>query len=59
MQLHGQHQAIVRNMETFDFKDKLWIILELMDCGALSGIIKEHHGLYDEDFIRMVMLRLI
>jgi serine/threonine protein kinase len=59
MQLCGDNDMILRSYESFDFKNRLWIFLELMDCGALTQIIEDRRGKYDEDFIRYVMLRTI
>ena len=59
MQLCGDNDMIVRAFESFDFKNRLWIFLELMDCGALTQIIDDRRGKYTEDFIRYVMLRTI
>lgn len=59
MQLCGDNDMILRSYESFDFKNRLWIFLELMDCGALTQIIEDSRGKYDEDFIRYVMLRTI
>ena len=36
MQLCGDNDMILRSYESFDFKDRLWIFLELMDQGALT-----------------------
>jgi len=59
MQLCGDHDMILRCFECFDFKKRLWVFLELMDCGALTQIIDDHRGKYDEDFIKYTMLRTI
>ena len=50
---------ILQCFECFDFKKRLWVFLELMDCGALTQIIDDHRRKYDEDFIKYVMLRTI
>jgi serine/threonine protein kinase len=50
---------ILRSYESFDFKDRLWIFLELMDQGALTQIIEDRRGSYDENFIKYVCLRTI
>ena len=50
---------ILRCFECFDFKQRLWIFLELMDCGALTQIIDDRRGKYDEDFIKYTMLRTV
>lgn len=58
MQLAGDNDMILRSYEAFEFKKYLWIFLELMD-GALTTIIDERRGQYDERFIKFVMLRTI
>ena len=50
---------ILRSYESFDFKNRLWIFLELMDCGALTQVIEDRRGKYGEDFIRYVTLRTV
>ena len=50
---------ILRCFECFDFKKRLWVFLELMDCGALTQIIDDRRGKYDEDFIKYTMLRTV
>lgn len=50
---------ILQCFECFDFKKRLWVFLELMDCGALTQIIDDHRSRYDEDFIKYTMLRTI
>lgn len=50
-----ENEMIVRCFEAFDFKDRLWIFMELLDCGALTQMIATMNGDYSEGFIRYVL----
>ena len=54
-----QNETIVEFVEAFEFKERIWLILELMDRDILTSIIENDMGKYDEDFIRYVMLRVV
>lgn len=39
MQKLSKHQNVVKFLETYQRKDQLWIVIELMDGGALTSIV--------------------
>ena len=46
---------IVKCTEAFDFSNRLWIILELMEAGSLNKIIVDHRGAYSEKFVKYAL----
>ncbi len=44
MQLCGENDMILRSYESYNFKNRLWVFLELMDRGSLTQIIEDHRG---------------
>jgi len=59
MLLCKENDAILRCFECFDFKDRLWIFLEMMDGGALTPMLEEKNGNYPETFCKYVCLRVL
>ena len=51
MQL-SQYNSIVRCHEAFDFQNRLWIFMELMDGGAFTPMLEELQGNYSEEFCK-------
>ena len=51
MQL-GYCNSIVQCYEAFDFQNRLWIFMELMDGGAFTPILEEKAGNYSEEFCK-------
>ena len=43
---------IVRCVDAYDYSDRLWIILEMMEAGALTKIILDRRGYYSEHFCK-------
>lgn len=39
MQAMSHHENIVQYIETYLYKDKIWIIMEIMNGGALTGML--------------------
>ena len=55
MQLCSDNDALLKSIEAFDYKKKLWIVLDLMDCGYLTKVIEAHYEKFDEEFIRYIL----
>ena len=51
--------TIISCWDSFDFKDRLWVVLDHMDCSILTQLIEEKYDKYNENFIRYVMLRIV
>ena len=52
------NKLILDVYDTFDFKDRLWIFLELMDY-AMTPIIDRFRNEYSEGIIKYVLLRTL
>jgi serine/threonine protein kinase len=48
----GQCDSIVQCYEAFDFQNRLWIFMELMDGGAFTPMLEELQGQYSEEFCK-------
>lgn len=44
MLLCQENDGILKCFECFDFKDRLWIFLEMMDGGALTPMLEDNKG---------------
>ena len=58
MQL-GNCQSIVQCYEAFDFQNRLWIFLELMDGGAFTSMLEELAGNYSEGFCKYTLYKTV
>lgn len=47
-----QCESIVQCYEAFDFQNRLWIFMELMDGGAFTPMLEELQGNYSEEFCK-------
>jgi len=59
MQMCRDNDMIVRCFEAFDFRNRLWIFLEMMDGGALTPMLEELSGAYSENFCRFICRRVL
>lgn len=50
---------VLNYKEAYWFRDKIWIIIELMDGGALTPMLEEMKGDYSEDFCRYVLYKTV
>ena len=58
MQL-GSYSSIVKCEQAFFYKDRFWIILELMDGGAFTSMLEEMQGNYSEGFCKYTLHRTV
>lgn len=54
MLLCKENVGVLRCFECFDFKNRLWIFLEMMDGGALTPMLEELGGNYSEAFCKYI-----
>lgn len=54
-----ENDAIVNCFECFDFKNRIWIFLEVMDGGSLTQMIEEMGGKHSEEFCKFVCLKAL
>lgn len=50
-----QSDYIVKCIDAYDFTDRLWIILEMMEAGQLTKIIVDRQGDYTESFVKYAL----
>ena len=59
MMICKENEGILRCFECFDFKNRLWMFVELMDGGALTPMLEQLAGNYSENFIKYVCYKTI
>ena len=57
MQL-AESDSILRCVEAFDFENRLWVILEIME-GAFTPMLEDMPGLYSEDFCKYSLYKTL
>ena len=50
--MHLNCPHLIRCEGIWDFQGRIWVILELMEGGAMTDIILEKRGDFSEDFVR-------
>ena len=50
MMLCKDNDGILKCFECFDYKNRLWIFLEMMDGGALTDMLEYMKGYHTEEF---------
>jgi len=56
MQMCTENHIMLRVLETYEFKDRLWIFIELMD-DAMTGFVQNLHKTYSENICKYVLMR--
>jgi len=51
--------SILKCIDAYDFKEKLWIILEFMNFGALTDLLEEMKGKLDENLCAYLLRRTL
>ena len=54
----GANQGILKVIEAYDFKNRLWVFLELMD-DALTKYVQTLHKTYSENIVRFVLKKTL
>ena len=55
----GDTDFVLRYKEAYQFKGKMWLIIELMDGGALTPMLEEMSGDYSEGFCKYVLMKTV
>ena len=50
MQMCKENDNCIQCFEAFDYKQRLWIILEFMDAGCLTPIVEERKATSQKTF---------
>lgn len=56
--MHINSNYLIKCEEVYDFKTRLWVILELMEGGSLTKICLKRRGILSESFIRWTLFRV-
>ena len=51
--------SIIKCIDAFDFKERLWVFLELMDVGALTDMLEERKGNIEEKLCAYILRRAL
>lgn len=51
--------SILKCVDAFDHKERLWVFLELMDVGALTQILEEKEGNINENLCAFILRRVL
>lgn len=59
MMMCQSEDSILKCIDAYDFKEKLWIILEFMNFGALTDLLEEMKGKLDENLCAYLLRRTL
>ena len=59
MMMCQDENSIIKCIDAFDFKERLWVFLELMDVGALTDMLEEHKGNIEEKLCAYILRRAL
>ena len=59
MMMCRQDDSILRCYDAYDYSDKLWVIIELMDLGAFTDICEENPGKIPEKVIAYILRKTL
>ncbi len=48
------HESVLHIYNSFDFRDRIWIFMELMDCD-LTSVIETYHDRYSENVVKCIL----
>ena len=55
MMLCKEQYGIVKCIDAYDFYEKLWVFLELMDVGAITECLEHYKGKIDENVCKYIL----
>lgn len=59
MQMCKENDNCIQCFEAFDYKQRLWIILEFMDAGCLTPIVEERKGNISENVCAYILYQTL
>lgn len=59
MKLCQKEDNIIQCFDAYDFNNRLWIYMELMDIGAMTDIILENSGKIDEQVCQYILKQVL
>jgi serine/threonine protein kinase len=58
MRICEENQGVLKVIEAYDFKSRLWIFVELMD-DALTSFVQTEHASYSENICKYVLAKTL
>lgn len=52
------HDTVLQIYDSFDYKNRIWIFLEIMDCSLLD-ILEKYHDKYSEGVIKYILWQVL
>ena len=59
MMLCKEEDSILKCIDAYDFRERLWVFLELMDVGALTAMLEERRGELDEKICAYILCKTL
>jgi serine/threonine protein kinase len=51
--------SILKCIDAYDFRERLWVFLEMMDVGALTTMLEERRGNFDEKICAYILRKTL
>ena len=52
------YDSVLKIYASYDFRDRIWIFLELMDCD-LTSVIEMYHKHYSENVVKFILKQIL
>jgi len=59
MMLCEEEDSILKCIDAYDFKERLWVFLEMMDVGAMTQMLEERRGNMDEKICAYIIRKTL
>jgi len=59
MMLCEEEDSILKCIDAYDYRERLWVFLELMDVGALTTMLEERRGKIDEKICAYILRKTL
>lgn len=56
---HTEENYLINCEEVFDFQNRIWVFLELMEGGSLTDLVLTRGGNLSEDFVRWSLYQVV
>lgn len=56
--MHLNCEQLIRCEEVYDFQNRIWVFLELMEGGALTDLVLARRGDFSEAFVRWTLYQV-
>ena len=53
--MHLNSPNLIRCEEVYEYQNRIWVFIELMEGGALTDLILARQGNFSEDFVRWTL----